>query len=662
MNAPISLRNRQGSCRRIRVLLWACCLLVAGCGALDFTSSRPQPPPQPQQPSLAAQAETAWNSKDYVRSQELYQRLAHDPDVAPVTRTLALRRLVLSALENHNHILALNNLPAWRRAAPDVASEEEYQNAYMQAVLGLEDTSLQETELLTLSSDESLPWRLRSRAGITLAVLHWSRGDVQRPLMILPLIWKQALSMGGKEPGFVEATLFEALPGVRKQLIDSLQAMIPEASRRGFPYTIAELEKARRMAHSPGGLAQGVDLAQRIKPYLENPGLADLVSGTAPTRVEGGQTIALALPLTGPYGEVASMIMRGALAAQRELANQGVNMDVRVINTETGTWLQELSDLPGDVVFIGGPLRIDRLKQALTNQVNNRRAFFAFLPTLAEGREGIDAWRFFASPEDQINLLVETAANRFGVRNASVLYPDESFGLHMANLFDKQARARGITVAAMQSYPPSSNEAYGDAVSRVLAGSPQAVFLPGDWGQAEQIAPYFAYHDAKDVLLMGPSLWAQTIARKGYVEMASFSNAVFPGPWWPQSSDPAVLALRERLREAGQEAPDFWSSLGFDFVRFAAQLGTLPTGWTPAQVNERIRFAQTMQWSQAPIEWSTQGTATQRLFLFRATAQGFAPIDAASGPASLPIQEQYPTNQPPAPPLGTEPYQVRPAQ
>jgi uncharacterized protein len=659
MNTLHAAPQGRGIGFHIRLCLWSLCLILAGCGALDFTSSRPQPQ-QPQQPSLAAQADKAWNSKDHARSQELYQRLAHDPAISPDRRTLALRRLVLSALENGNHILALNNLPAWRRAAPDVVSEKEYQDAYIQAVLGLDDSSLQETELLTLSSDESLPWRLRARAGITLAVLHWSRGDVRRPLMILPLIWKQALAMGGSEPGFMEATLFEALPGVRKQLIDSLQAMIPDDSRRTFPYTIAELEKARRMANSVGGFAQGVDLAQRIKPYLENPGLVDLVSGAAPAKAEGDQAIALALPLTGPYGEVASMIMRGALAAQRELADQDVNMDVRVINTETATWTQELRDLPDNVVVIGGPLRIDRLKQALGNQLNAKRAFFAFLPTLSEGREGHDAWRFFASPEDQVNILVESATQRFGVYNASVLYPDESFGRHMAELFEKQARSRGITVASSQSYPPTGTEAYSDVVSRVLAGAPQAVFIPGDWSQAEQIAPFFAYHDAKNVLLMGPSLWAQTISRKGYVEMASFSNSVFPGPWWPQNPGQATATLRERLRQAGQEAPDFWNSLGFDFVRFAAQLGALPPGWSTATVNERIRFAQSIQWSQAPIEWSAQGVASQQLFLFRATAQGFAPIDsvAATPPLTGPGQETM--NQPPTPPLGTEPGQGQP--
>ena len=194
------------------------------------------------------------------------------------------------------------------------------------------------------------------------------------------------------------------------------------------------------------------------------------------------------------------------------------------------------------------------------------------------------------------------------------------------------ARADNLLVQAKESYPTGSNEAWSDIVARIVGTSPQAVFIPGDWGQAEQLAPYFAYHQAKDVLILGPSLWAQAIARKGYVEMASFHKAVFPGSWWPDNPGSAAVALKQRLAQDGITTPDFWNSLGYDFVRFAVQLGDFSKGWSPQLVNERVQYAQTIEWSQAPIEWSPQGVATQRMFMFKPTREGFTILDSVSAP------------------------------
>ena len=308
-----------------------CVLLfsLAGCGIMSTPDT---PPDQPKRPSLSSQAESAWSEGDFKRAQSLYGRMVEEPSLGQDMRSKAYDRLIACAIKNREFTLALDKLPAWRRVDPAVVNQESYHDVYFEAILGLDQSNLQESELLALSSDESLPWRLRSRAGITLAVLHLAKGDAQRPMMILPLVWKQALGLGGQEPGYVEKALLEALSLARVEQINQLQSYIPDETRTTFPYTILELEKARRMANSVGARAQGLALAQRIKPFLKDPSLADNLAEAEPLSTSGQQSIALALPLTGPYGEVASKIMRGALIAQREMAEQGTTVDVRVVN------------------------------------------------------------------------------------------------------------------------------------------------------------------------------------------------------------------------------------------------------------------------------------------------------------------------------------------
>lgn len=96
-------------------------------------------------------------------------------------------------------------------------------------------------------------------------------------------------------------------------------------------------------------------------------------------------------------------ISRGAGLARQELAADGIKIRLETVNTEAPDWLSRLSALPPECAVVGGPLQARNYAQARSAGAVDQRAFFTFLPSLEQGDEGARAWRFFPSPQDQID-------------------------------------------------------------------------------------------------------------------------------------------------------------------------------------------------------------------------------------------------------------------
>ncbi len=338
--------------------------------------------------------------------------------------------------------------------------------------------------------------------------------------------------------------------------------------------------------------------------------------------------VALALPLSGPYGVIASKIRQGADTARTVLLQRGITMQVYPIDTDQPDWLQQLQRLPDSVKIVGGPLRPDSFSAALQSGATRQRVFFTFLQDLGGAAEGQEAWRFFSSPSDQMRTLLQTVRNEFSIYNVGVLFPDEPFGKRIVQLFVDEAKQEGINVSAMKAYPPEDPLRWSELVAELLYSNPgapiDAVFLPDVWSKVEMLVPYFFYHQREDLIIMGSTLWGQTLTKERNVDIHNFRLSIFPGAWWEGSN---ALAARDlRTANAGEE-PSFWEVLGYDFVRFASRLGPLSAAWTPEEVNQRIMSAQVMEWSMAPISWNSAGIAEQDMFLFTPNNGGMRPAD-----------------------------------
>ena len=263
---------------------------------------------------------------------------------------------------------------------------------------------------------------------------------------------------------------------------------------------------------------------------------------------------------------------------------------------------------------------------------------------LAPGEEGVRAWRFFSSPHDQVTSLLEFC-RALGIYGVASLYPSDSYGQRMNDNLVQAAGSYGISVT-QQAYHPDNADVWGPAVKNLLqtrAGAGfDAVFLPDTWPNAKGIAPYFFFNREDRLVIMGTTLWEQSLYNDRSPDASYFNLGVFPGSWSNNSNSAACQSLIRILSQTGAASndpaaagmgnvkADFWYALGFDFVRFGMTMsGQAPgadAGWDAQQVNARLQRAQNIDWSMAPLSWDSAGRVSQQMFLFTPTEDGFAQI------------------------------------
>ena len=387
--------------------------------------------------------------------------------------------------------------------------------------------------------------------------------------------------------------------------------------------------------------------------------------------------VVLALPASGQYAPIGTKVRQGASIAQKEMAANGVNVRLEIINTEAPDWLQKLNALPASCAVVGGPLQASNYAQARKAGVTDKRAFFTFLPALEQGDEGVHAWRFFPGPQDQIDALVGFAADSLGIRSYGAFYPTDAYGARMTGLLEQSLYKRNMPLQKA-SYNPSDPTSWSSAAAPLInAQTPEgsrtpvpqtafeALFVPDSWKSMEMLTTSLLYNGEDRLVLLGTTLWEQGLYGKMVTTPEKFALAVFPGAWNPSHAPRALQS----------QGSDFWTALGYDFARFSVSLG-LDARLTAPEITARAQRASHMVWGMAPIAWDSAGVAHQKLFIFSVSPtgmvpvnldefrqtrsnilqqsalrmQGLPPVDAQGNPLT-PGDEQQPTLQP----IGTTP-------
>ena len=341
-----------------------------------------------------------------------------------------------------------------------------------------------------------------------------------------------------------------------------------------------------------------------------------------------GPCVVLALPSSGTYAPIASKVRHGAQMAQSELAASGIKMRLETVNTEAADWLQRLDALPQACAVVAAP-QARNYAQAREHGQLEKRAFFTFVPSLEQGDEGARAWRFFPSPQDQIDTLINFASTGLNIRTYGAFYPTDAClrrmtGLHGAkSLASQQIRChkglvqpcRTCIVERCRSSAHCAQTPQGSKTP-VPQTSFEALFLPDSWKSMEMLTTSLLYNGEDRLVLLGTTLWEQSLSGKTVANADKFALAVFPGAW-NQPQAPRALQV---------PGTDFWNALGYDFVRFAVSMG-LDSRLTTPQVTARAQRASKMIWGMAPISWDNAGVAHQKLFLFGVSPSGMTPVD-----------------------------------
>ncbi len=420
-------------------------------------------------------------------------------------------------------------------------------------------------------------------------------------------------------------------------------AAVPRDQEATFPWSVFVWQASNRGLYPDAANA----LNRLSMPGIfANPMLFGLGGMPPASGMAGSVCVALLLPLDGPYAGIAKQISMGAQAAGAALAtgippSQPSIVDLRIINTESPTWKTDLQGLPPACGIVGGPLRADTYTQLMADggTAIQGRALFAFLPQLPNAQdEGQKAWRFFTSPQDQIDAVLNFTTT-MGITDFGALYPGgDAYSERMVRLFSQDVAKRGGSVQTdtyaagdMASWTKSTASFVGSAgggggvsQSAPRASAPfKAIFLPDSWKNMDMLISVLRYHGAHDRIMMGTSLWEQSLVRQAGVNPETYSLTIFPGAW--DSLSPTSVRLNDFFLEKGG-LPDSWAALGYDFVMFAASLG-LQSPVQPYALNQRLARGFDIEWAGAPFRFDSQGKAFRDLIIFQPAKGGMVRLD-----------------------------------
>lgn len=615
--------------------------LAAGCAVKA-------PVPLEKEPAasrLEQQAARAWHNEAYEQSLQLYQELVHTEDLEQPKAAEAWRRIAQSAAALERFDLALKGLSRWAQSEPQAKSDWPWHELYSFTLSQTQGPEKANAYLHTLVLEEKTPWQVRQPAGERLTRIYWQQEAFADFAQVQAALHRDAPTE--KAQLRVEDVLRRTVQDTPEDTWRALLQAIGPLEAQSYPDNLLQWIRTTDQLEAEalgwgaawhrlaaivrhGGLAQTDQLEEQLQALRQDYGVPK-------------QEIALLVPLDGSYAKFGRGILRGAGAAQWEITRNRGSITVHVLNTAADNWEERLNELPENIQLVGGPLRQD-IWESVSEDRRSSRAFFTFLASLSDGEEGQHAWRFFASTADQSRALVQ-ACNQLDIHDIAVLYPRERFGRRMAESFWEQTQEHNATITGLQSYSPEAPTKWSTTVADFLRVPEeqqenaetedtsqerpdpdfQAVFLPDTLSKAQLMAPNFFYHDEDRLLFLGPRLWSQALAQGEDLEERYFRLALTPAAWNPESQRPGVLQLQQELDRAGLPDPDFWSALGYDFVRFAARLDDPAPGFTPKTLNRRLHNFSGLSWALAPLHWDQDGLARQELFLFQPVSGGLRP-------------------------------------
>ncbi|MFW6054562.1 MAG: penicillin-binding protein activator [Thermodesulfobacteriota bacterium] len=636
--------------------------IVAGlAGVLFFAGCVPPKgaiSPDPEQAEISAaleKAEEARLARNYSLAEKLYHDLLQDkgPVLSPDQKIRVRKGLAASAVNNSHFGLAEENLLAWKGLDPGVEKTWDWQSIFLKIQKETEGTEKLLSHVRELILGEDIPFAAKAEATIFLSRTLIEQERFSEPRELLKTVYfladshEKRIRIGEPLALFLSELDLEALTGLKQSC--------PSEEPQKFPCPLFSwyLVQKRLQSQELGELQARVSLNsiyQTLDPALQevlDPELADL-PGEPDLPVF--QT-ALLVPLSGSYGRIGWKIAKGVDTAQLELLQQGIRLEVRIINTDDAHWKDELSALPEDCVLVGGPLRPSTWQEIHESDLHQEKTFFTFRSSLPPGQEGRDGYRFFPSRQDQIRPLIEILGREMDVHQYGIIYPRSEYGRKMAKAFSLEVQNQQGEITALTGYDSKNETDYRGMLAdflRVPAQSPtsnpekdgedqdcdlqlrptpdfQAIFIPDGFSAARRIIPEFFFFDEYRMFFLGPTLWGQQVDQVPDLDPSYYKLALIPMAWWSDKPGPAMKKLKQGLQSSAQGSPDFWKALGYDFTRFSHHIVRRLLQQN-SDLSTSLQSLSGFNWSMAPLQWNSRGRARQELFVFQFSGRELARV------------------------------------
>lgn len=234
-----------------------------------------------------------------------------------------------------------------------------------------------------------------------------------------------------------------------------------------------------------------------------------------------------------------------------------------------------------NVICIIGPLGSATSVEAA--QEAQRQGVPILTLTQKEGitETGDYVFRDFLTSTMQVKTLVEYAFENLGLTSFAILYPHDSYGTEMMNLFWNEVLNHGGEIRGVEPYDTTQTD-FGKEIKSIAGiNTPEndgtseeepepiidfdALFIPDSYSRILMIAPQLAFYDVTNIQLLGTSSWnSPELLNKDsqYIEGAIFTDGFFL-----ESHSPSVREFIEQFYIALGREPDNLEALVYDAAR-----------------------------------------------------------------------------------------------
>ena len=390
-------------------------------------------------------------------------------------------------------------------------------------------------------------------------------------------------------------------------------------------------------------------------------------------------TIGCLLPLSGPYQSFGQRALQGLELAQAQFSSQSSNPPLNIIIKDTGAdpdkTITALEELYRDqVAAIIGPI--------VTSEIAAREAQQMGIPIITLTQKdnipeiGDKVFRNFITPKMQVQTLTSFTVESLGLYRFAILYPDETYGTTFMNLFWDQLLESGGQVVAVESYKPDQTD-FSDSIKKLVGlfyeipedlkpveeeladdqeleaaetsgqaedqtqvpgarggakeDEPEpivdfdAVFIPDSPGKAGQIVPQLAYHDIKDVYILGTNLWHSDSLIK--IADQYVQGAVMPDGFFAASPSPRVQKFVKDFEETYQETPDFIEAIVYDTAMILFNVVSREQIRYRSEIRDELLNLDAFPGVTGLTRFDENGDAQKKLYLLRVKGKKFVELE-----------------------------------
>ncbi len=300
-------------------------------------------------------------------------------------------------------------------------------------------------------------------------------------------------------------------------------------------------------------------------------------------------TIGCILPLSGRFSVYGKKLLNGVQLAVG--ITGGINLvikDSKGDPEEVSKVVEELVDKDKVIAIVGPLISSVAEKAAVTAQIKG-------VPMMALSKKtgipetGDYIFRNFLTNTQQAGTLANHAVKELGIKRFAILYPKDSYGEELMNLFWNDVILLGGEVVGIAGYNPDQYD-FGREIKKLIGMDGvdrkeekkkdqsermrpvvdfEALFIPDGYEKAGLMSSQLVYNDIDNVLLLGTNSWYSTklidIGTE-YVEGARFVSG-----FYPESIRKSTAEFTKEYEETFEEQPGIMEAMAYDATRMITE-------------------------------------------------------------------------------------------